>query len=244
MTPRGRRGAATARLALRSRAQVRYLGAMSRRSLSSPIAKITKPRIVAAFAASAALLGWAPKAAACDCAPFEGLQPSSTSQKVPTNTKVWLSAFGCDAAELRKSDGTPVPTALTTIDGTRVLHPDAPLEMGATYQVFCFEEPATTFTVSEGIDNEPPPTPAVSTLDAESSSGGFSSCGSYEYVPLLADQTDLILTLDIAGRASLDPAAVSGEVSDVFFRTASPSSVTPSARRTIGISRATGRPPT
>jgi MYXO-CTERM domain-containing protein len=189
---------------------------MSRRTLASPLAQ--KIRLAAAVAASAALVGWASEAAACDCVPLEGLQPSSTSKKVPTNTKVWLSRFGCDTPILQRSDGTPVSATLTKIDGTRVLHPDAPLEMGTTYEVLdCSEAPVTTFTINEGPDNEPPPRPAVSPLDAESGSGDFSSCGSYEYVPLLADQTDVILMLDIAGRATLDPEAASGEVSDVFF---------------------------
>lgn len=186
-----------------------------RNHLASPIVKI---RLAAVFAASAVLVALTPDAAACDCAPIEGMEPSATSKKVPTNTKVWLSRFGCGTPELRKMDGTLVPGSLTKIEGTRVFHPDAPLEMGTTYQVFdCTEEPVTTFLVNEGEDNEPPPRPAVSPLEAESGSGDFSSCGSYEYVPLLAEQTDLILTLDIAGRASLDPAAVSGEVEDVFF---------------------------
>jgi MYXO-CTERM domain-containing protein len=187
---------------------------MSRQNLASQIGLI---RLAAAVAAGAALLGQAPEAAACDCVPLEGVLPSPTSKQVPVNTKVWLSRFGCEAPELRKSDGTSVSFSTSKIDGTLVFHPAAVLEMGSAYEVLCSDGLVTSFTISAGVDEEPPPTPEVSTLDAESGSGDFSSCGSYEYVPLLANQTDVLLTLDIAGRASLDPEALSGNVPGFFF---------------------------
>lgn len=172
-----------------------------------------------AIAVIAALvtLASAPDAAACDCAQGDRVEPSVSSTSVPSNTKVWVFQLGCETPELRRIDGTIVPTSMTSLDRTRVLHPDDPLEIGSTYEVVgCFGT-ASTFMVTTGPDDEPPARPSVSTTEPENGSGGTSSCGEYEYVPLLASQTDTILTLDIAGRAALDPEAVSGKVADVFF---------------------------
>jgi MYXO-CTERM domain-containing protein len=189
-------------------------------SLQHQASSITSIRLAAALAALTAVLAGAPEAAACECAGRGGAQPSSTSTKVPTNTKVWMLQMACNGPTVRNINGADVPGSVTTLRELRVFHPDAPLEVGSTYEIIgCFDNQLATFTVNEGPDEEPPPRPAVTPLDAESGSGGaFSSCGGeYEYVPLLASRTDVILTLDIAGRADLNPEAVNGEVSDVFL---------------------------
>lgn len=188
-------------------------------SLQHQASPLTSIHLAAAIAALTAVLTGAPEAAACDCGGRGGAQPSSTSTKVPTNTKVWM-LQPCDSPIVRNINGADVPGSVTTLGGLRVFHPDAPLEVGSTYEIIgCFDFQLATFTVNEGPDEEPPPKPAVTPLDAESGSGGvFDSCGGEsEYVPLLASRTDVILTLDIAGRAELDPEAVNGEVSDVFL---------------------------
>jgi MYXO-CTERM domain-containing protein len=192
---------------------------MSLRNRASTSPSIPLASALAALTAFVALAAGPPEAAACECGFSQIAEPSFNSRKVPTNTKVWITLMSCSAPTLQKiDDGTFVPGIATMMDDVQVFHPSEPLELGSTYVVFsCDGTSVTTFTVNEGPDNDPPPRPTVSTLNPESSPGDFSSCGGYEYVPLLAEQTDMILTLDIAGRAALDPKEVSGAVLDVFF---------------------------
>jgi MYXO-CTERM domain-containing protein len=181
--------------------------------------------LTAALASALASFAVAPEAAACDCIPTNEALPTSSSANVPSNTKIWLLQPGCATPTVRKTDGTPVITSTTTVGAVTVLHPDALLEEGSTYEVTgCFGDGTlvTTFTVTAGPDTEPPPAPTFSASNPESSSGGFSSCGSYEYVPLVVDKKDVLLALDIAGRTTLDPKAVSGDVAYLFFPTQSP----------------------
>jgi len=197
---------------------------MSLRNRASTSPAIPLASALAALAAFVALAAGPPEAAACDCGFFQGAEPSVNSQKVPTNTKVWVTRTACDAPALQKiDDGTFVPGIATTMSEVQVFHPSEPLELGSTYAALdCDGTSISTFTVNEGPDNDPPPRPTVSTLNPESNPGDFSSCGGYEYVPLIAEQTDMILTLDIAGRATLDPKEVSGAVEDLFFPTEQP----------------------
>jgi MYXO-CTERM domain-containing protein len=183
--------------------------------------------LTAALALTGALASFAavPDAAACDCISPSEILPTSSSTDVPSNTKVWLLEPGCSTPKLRKSDGIPVTTSITTVGRVTVLHPDAALEEGSTYEVLgCLEAntPISTFTVTGGPDTEPPPAPSFSASNPESGSGDFSSCGSYEYVPLVVDKKDRLLALDIAARTTLDPKAVSGDVAYLFFPTQSP----------------------
>jgi MYXO-CTERM domain-containing protein len=194
---------------------------MSLRNRASGSPSILLASALAALAAFAVLAAGPPEAAACDCGFFPTAEPSPNSRKVPTNTKVWATQMPCATLTLQKiNDSTSVPGTATTMGGVHVFHPSELLELGSTYMVFsCDGTSLSTFTVNEGPDNDPPSRPTVSTLNPESSPGDFSSCGGYEYVPLLAEQTDMIFTLDIAGRATLDPKEVSGAVEDVFFPT-------------------------
>lgn len=188
--------------------------------MSSLRSNFSFPRIVGLVAVALATLSSPQIASACDCAFAEHTVPSSNDKNVPTNTKIWSSAFGCTAPVLQKKDGTMVSFTTTKIENVTVIQPDADLELGSTYELTnCgnFAAP-TTFTVTEGPDTTPPPPPVFTLGETKASGGSWSSCGEELYVPLDVTFEGALLVLDIAGRSQFDPQKISGDAVDTFFR--------------------------
>jgi len=185
---------------------------------------VSFPRILGLVAVTLAALGSPKDASACDCAFPERTVPTQNDKNVPTNTKIWSNAFGCTAPVLQKKDGTMVPFTITKIENVTVIHPDADLELGSTYELTnCGTfSPPTTFTVTEGPDTTPPLPPVFTLGETRASGGSWSSCGEELYVPLDVTFEGALLLLDIAGRSTFDPQAISGTPVDAFFREDTP----------------------
>ncbi len=174
---------------------------------------------------SLAAASFSTAAEACDCAIAEPTVPNTTDTKVPANTKIWTTQFGCDQAVLQKADGTPVPTTFTQFGRTGVIKPNADLEMGVTYELTnCngFPSVISTFTVTEGPDTTPPEKPVFTMGETKSSGSSLSSCGEELYVPLEVSHQGTVLVLDVAGRSTLDPQTLTGKPVDAFFPSDTP----------------------
>lgn len=159
-------------------------------------------------------------AAACDCAVPSQVTPSQDDAEVPANTKIWIRGWTpCPSPALQEAGGGAVieTTQSQIARDITVLHPAAPLQVGASYEVSCGSEPPlSTFTVTAEADTTPPGLPSVKEVEHVETGGIASSCGEESYVKLDASFAGKLLLLDIEGEASLDTAALSGVVSAAF----------------------------
>lgn len=159
-------------------------------------------------------------AEACDCMGPSLVLPNIQSTDVPSNTKIWIESYGCEAAELHVKGGDIVETTESTITVGRslelmVLHPTQLLEIGVTYELQRCSNLVwkPEFTVTKGEDATPPGIPEV-VIDAVVNKGD-DGCGAERYAPLHVTTDGELLLLDVAARASVDPSAISGHVVDV-----------------------------
>ncbi len=159
------------------------------------------------------------KAAGCECSNAVTIKPNEDAANVPTNTKVWVDArWGCDEPALQDVSAQPVAVTQTTIGSDlRVLQPAEPLQSGATYTVKCEQSSYdTSFSVGGGSDETKPVLPTAMPGDLKESSLG-DSCGDWAYIPMNVSHDGDVLVLDIAGRTTLSPESLAGNVVDVFM---------------------------
>lgn len=128
--------------------------------------------------------------------------PNADTQRVPTNTKIWL--LGPVGRELQRGtfletcnaeveprletvDGQVVPTQREGVAGGVALVPERPLELGQRYRVpvACqeFRVEDVAFTVTEPEDTQAPKPP---TIELGAVNSGSDECGSWNYRELTA----------------------------------------------------------
>jgi MYXO-CTERM domain-containing protein len=190
-----------------------------------------------ALAAATVVLGMPATAHANSCEVYPThVLPLSSTPDVPTNTRIWYAGqslqstfdattgdlLGCDdPPRLVDADGVEVSTAARSFSFAYVLVPDAPLVQGATYSiehgclnsVVSFGEAmdgVTTFTVTAAADDEPPAQPDLAI--GETQSIEYDDFVSYS-LPVEGELEGSILVVDIGDEATLDPAALTVEVS-------------------------------
>ncbi len=178
-------------------------------------------------------LGASRSAHAASCAlPSATVLPDEQSTDVPTNTRIWWVSDAplfagleqCDTPpRLLDANGTEIPSTLSVLRHMAVLTPSQRLEpMEYTVEHGCLEEPGhlyepqSVFTVLDGAteDLEAPETPdmGVGEPDVARSEGG-------DIVALqIEGEFEDILLLDIGGTATLDPDALTGEVTTTSLR--------------------------
>lgn len=189
-----------------------------------------------ALGAVTVLLGLPTTAHANSCETYPThVLPLSSTPDVPTNTRIWYAgqsiqgAFDATTGELLDcaepprlvdADGAVVPTTARSFAFAYVLVPDAPLEQGATYSVEhgCLsvwvyygesEDGITTFTVTAAADDEPPALPDLAIGETVSTEYENGFVGYHKPVE---GEFEGILVVDLGGEATLDPAALTGEV--------------------------------
>jgi MYXO-CTERM domain-containing protein len=167
------------------------------------------------------LLAHVGDAHACSCAAGPNIRPNQ-QDIVPLNTKVWLTASDngfCSEPTLSDTDGNVIAaTAYSLEPGIQVLSPNELLVMGSTYYVDCNPDDEwheAEFTVSAPVDDEAPATPSFEIGEYSRSSEGGDSCGPHEWVALEMQHSGDLTVLDVAGRADLDPVALTGSVVDM-----------------------------
>ncbi len=194
---------------------------MSHHELTAAFRRICSARaIVAGIGLASAIGSFSQSTAACDCEFPRVTLPITGDKNVPTNTKIWINAWGCEQAIVQKQGGMPVATTASRFGNITVIQPAADLEMGSTYEVTnCngLSSVVTTFTVTEGPDTTAPEKPTFTIGETQSSGSSFSSCGEELYVPLDVKYQGAVLVLDVAGRSTLVPETFTGEPVDAFF---------------------------
>jgi len=178
-------------------------------------------RMILLTAACGAALLHSTDASACSCAGDNtSVRPSDSDVAVPANTRVWVFSHGwaCPSPALVDQGGAAVDTTSSVIEpGLLVLTPTGALQVGNSYTVDCGEESWVneTFAVTSEADATTPAVPIAEVDEIETSEPG-SSCGDYEYARMSVQHDGFLLMLDIDGRGSVDPEAMTGTVVDLF----------------------------
>lgn len=194
-------------------------------------------RTLIPVAITAAILSLPAAAEASSCTAYPGrVLPNAATPDVPTNTLVWYagqslqhalaedgSLVDCDVLPRLVDDaGQEVATTSRSFSFAYVLVPDAPLTLGRSYtiehgclfDVLAFnggiDAETTTFTVTAEADETAPEHPDIAVGDtvAHEYDNGFTG-----YWMEVEGEHEGVLLVDIGGQATLDPEALSGEVS-------------------------------
>jgi hypothetical protein len=188
-----------------------------------------------ALAAATVLLAMPAPAHASSCTTYPmHVLPDESTPDVPTNARIWYvgqslqgyvdesgSLVTCEEPpRLLDAAGVEVPTTARSFSFAYVLVPDAPLAQGDTYTIehgclfgaISFPDAAsrtTTFTVTATTDDEPPAQPDLAIGETQSTEYENGFVG---YHMPVEGEFEGILVVDVGGEATLDPAALGGEV--------------------------------
>ena len=192
--------------------------------------------VVTIACAAAAVRPTVAHACSCDIG-LNVTLPSDGAVDVPTNAKIWTDGllycllddrpeparllpwqlFDADDAEVAFTTSCFRSTNYTVV---LVLHPVAPLLPHMAYRLVSDEyEPEVRFTTGAGPDHEPPAPPVEVGREIYHHRADNSSCGDPEHFAALTVAGDAaIYLLDAGDGATLDPAALTGEVAELSAR--------------------------